>query len=45
MNEIRVAAVPTFCFIVGFAISAYGQSVTAYEGTRLIVNEKARHYA
>ena len=38
-NEVLVKAVVTFVFLVGFAISVSAQTVTAYEGARLIVGD------
>jgi len=39
MNVIAVAAVVTLAFLVGFVIPASAQSVTAFEGARLIVGD------
>ena len=39
MNVIAVAAVVTLGFLVGFGIPASAQSVTAFEGARLIVGD------
>ena len=38
-NEVLVKAVVTFVFLVGFAIPVSAQTVTAYEGARLIVGD------
>ena len=38
-NEVLVKAVVTFVFLVGFAIPVSVQTVTAYEGARLIVGD------
>jgi imidazolonepropionase-like amidohydrolase len=39
VNEVLVAAVITLGFLIGFAMTASAQSVTAYEGARLIVGD------
>ena len=39
VNVVAVTAVVTFCFLVGCAIPASAQSVTAFEGARLIVGD------
>src|SRR4029077_2197494 len=39
VNEVLVTAVVTFGFLGGFAIPASAQSITAYEGARLIVGD------
>jgi imidazolonepropionase-like amidohydrolase len=39
MNVIAVAAVVTLAFLSGFVIPASAQSVTAFEGARLIVGD------
>ena len=49
-NEVLVKAVVTFVFLVGFAIPVSAQTVTAYEGARLIVGdgrviENATHWS
>ena len=39
LNVIAVAILVTFCFLAGFAVPTSEQSVTAYEGARLIVGD------
>jgi len=39
VNEVLVTAVVTFGFLGGFSIPASAQSITAYEGARLIVGD------
>src|SRR5262245_22555291 len=39
VNMVAVAAVVTLSFLTGFAIPASAQSVTAFEGARLIVGD------